>query len=57
MRVTKHKLLFFSGGDEIFLSLDKLQCADIEFDSKAFQIKKHQNSSSAAVLQDKEQMQ
>lgn len=39
---------------EMLLSLDKLQCADLEFDSKAFQIKKHHNSLSPAVLQETE---
>lgn len=39
---------------EILLSLDKLQYADVEFDSKAFQIKMHHNFSSAAILQEAE---
>lgn len=39
---------------EMLLSLDKLQCADLELDSKAFQIKKHHNSLSPAVLQETE---
>lgn len=39
---------------EMLLSLDKLQHVDLEFDSKAFQIKKHHNSLSTAVLQETE---
>lgn len=37
---------------EILLSVYKVQRADLEFDSKEFQIKKDCNSSSDAILQE-----
>lgn len=54
MRGTKHKwsssveVMKF----EILLSVDKLQHADLEFDSKTFQIEKDYNSSSAEILEE-----
>lgn len=53
MRGTKYKL---SSWDvmkfEILFSVGKLQCADLEFHSKKFPVKKNYNSSSAATLKE-----
>lgn len=37
---------------EIFISIGKLQCADLECHSKKFPVKKNYNSSSAATLKE-----
>lgn len=53
MRGTKYKLSSLEVMKfEILFSVDKLQCADLESDSKKFPIKKDYNSSSAATLQE-----